>query len=659
MESRGTKPNSGKSAVDRANRSKPVDEADYLRLLSRVQRPGRYAGGERGAVVKDWNAVKLRACLCFPDLYELGMSYLGTAILYQLINRRTDCLAERCFAPGDDLYELLKESGTPLWSLETRRPLSAFDTLMFSFTYELSYPQFLRMLETGGIPLLAGERGEHDPIVIAGGGCMANPEPIANFIDAAGVGDGEVLIEPIIASLIETSAGTGRKPLSRRERILALAKIPGVYVPSLYEASYEGGRFLELKLKRDSGSNSKQSENSSDIARSKTRDARAIDETAPEIPAVIARQFHLNLDECPIPVGYPVPNIEVVGDKNIVEILRGCPQGCRFCQAGYTYRPLRVRSADSIIASSRVLAAMSGRNEITLMSLTSLDHPGIARILARMRGIFDPERVSVALPSLRMDSIGRELAVSMRRPRESSLTFAIEAGTQSLRDAINKQITEDDIFDTMEAVLDAGFHKFKLYFMCGFAGETMDDITKLGELIARIHAFCQSRGKRPIKLHISQAVLVPKPVTPFQWQAMERPSVSRAKQALLRRMLRPLNRLRFNWHDAETSLLEALFSRGDRRLGSVLLNAHREGKTPPTLVDGSFNAQPWLAVARECGIDPDLLVHEEWPAERQLPWSHVDCGITNRFLARERDKYDTAELTENCNEHCAACGIGC
>ncbi|MCD6120179.1 radical SAM protein [bacterium] len=659
MESRGTKPNSGKSAVHRANRSKPVDEADYLRLLSRVQRPGRYAGGERGAVVKDWNAVNIRACLCFPDLYELGMSYLGTAILYQLINRRTDCLAERCFAPGDDLYELLKESGTPLWSLETRRPLSAFDTLMFSFTYELSYPQFLRMLETGGIPLLARERGEHDPIVIAGGGCMVNPEPIADFIDAAGVGDGEVLIEPIIESLIATSSETGRKQLSRRERILALAKIPGVYVPSLYEASYEGGRFLELKLKRDSGSNSKQSENSSGIARSKTRDARAIGETAPEIPAVIARQFHLNLDECPIPVGYPVPNIEVVGDKNIVEILRGCPQGCRFCQAGYTYRPLRVRSADSIIASSRVLAAMSGRNEITLMSLTSLDHPGIARILARMREIFDPERVSVALPSLRMDSIGRELAVSMRRPRESSLTFAIEAGTQSLRDAINKQITEDDIFDTMEAVLDAGFHKFKLYFMCGFAGETMDDITKLGELITRIHAFCQSRGKRPVKLHISQAVLVPKPVTPFQWQAMERPSVSRAKQALLRRMLRPLNRLRFNWHDAETSLLEALFSRGDRRLGNVLFNAHKEGKSPPTLVDGSFNAQPWLAVARECGIDPDLLVHEEWPDERQFPWSHVDCGITNRFLARERDKYDTAELTKNCNEHCAACGIGC
>jgi len=599
---------------------KPVSELEYYRLMSLVERPGRYAGGERGARAKDWGAreIKLRCAVCFPEPYEIGMSYLGTAILYHIINRRGDALAERCFAPGDDMYRLLAngdgaararddrgDSRARLWSLESRMPLDAFDAVLFSFTYELSYLQFLRMLHAGGIPLRSCDRGDDDPIVLGGGGCMANPEPIADFIDAFGIGDAEALLDPMLDCLIATVGAP------RASRLTALARIPGVYVPS-------------------------------------------IDSADP-----VVRQFAPDLDDCPIPVDYPMPGIESVADRAVIEVMRGCPQGCRFCQAGYTYRPARARSAEKTIAAARAMIAATGYSEITLQSLSTLDHPDIVRILTELRATFDPLRVSVGLPSLRMDALSRDLARAMRRPRESSLTFAIEAGSQRLRDAINKHITEDDIFATLDAVLEAGFHKFKIYFMCGFAGETMDDIVELGDLIVRMHGFMRTRSRRPMSLHVAQSVLIPKPVTPMQRQPMERPEVTREKQFYLKRLLKSLNNVRFNYHDVGASLLEALFSRGDRRLAGALLDALDRDFLPPTIVNGNLDPAPWFELAREHGVDTDEILFAERAADTPLPWSRIHYGITDNFLAREAAKYDRAELTDNCDEKCAACGLRC
>ncbi len=595
--------------------------------MSLVERPGRYAGGERGACLKNWDkqGIALRCCVCFPEVYELGMSYLGTAILYHLINRREDALAERCFAPGDDLYRMIVDGsvGTVhdservrLWSLESRRLLCDFDVLLFSFTYELSYPQFLRMLDAGGVPLLSRDRDGDDPIVLAGGGCTFNPEPIADFVDAFGIGDAEVLVDPMLNAIAsERECGA-----SRVEVLRALSETPGVYVPSFYEARFDTDKNTDENTKGNIN------DNVCKYIGISVREGESA-------PMPIVRQFAADLNDCPIPTMYPVPNIETVSEKAVIEVLRGCPQGCRFCQAGYTYRPFRERSADSIVDAAKWLIASTGLSEITLQSLTTLDHSEIERLLTELRNVLDTERVSVALPSLRMDAISRDLASRMRRPRESSLTFAIEAGSERLRDAINKRVTEEDIFGTFDAVLAAGFHKFKLYFMCGFEGETMDDIVELGELVKRIHAFARARSRRPLSLHVSQSVLVPKPRTPFQWQAMENTETTQKKQLTLKRMLKQLPSVRFNYHDTGTSQLEAFFSRGDRRLSTLLLRAHNSSEhdlLPPTLIDGYLYVVPWFDLAYECGIDTDAVIFEKRDPTIPLPWSHIATGVTDR-----------------------------
>ncbi|MEP0815271.1 MAG: radical SAM protein, partial [bacterium] len=451
------------------------------------------------------------------------------------------------------------------------------------------------------------------------------------FVDAWGIGDGEKLIDPILDSLFETAGAP------RRERLRALAAIPGVYVPSLYECEYRGGKFSAIN---------------------------PLDDAA---PASIHRAVEMDMDKCPIPPSFPIPIVESVSGKAAIEIMRGCPEGCRFCQAGYSYRPARVRGAKSIRDAAVWLAASAGWDEITLQSLSALNHPDIARIFRELREVLDPLRVSVALPSLRMDALSRELAADIRRPRETSLTFAIEAGSGRLRDAINKRVGEDDIFATLDAALEAGWHKFKLYFMCGFAGETMDDLDETSALIRRISARAKKAGGKRTSVHASMSVLVPKPVTPLAWQPMERPEVTVMKTARVARAVRDLKNVKFHWHDPDKSALEALFSRGDRRMGYVLAAAHARGVLPPTLSEGAFDASPWFEIcADESVYPPDVppvdaeeSLYGERPKDAPFPWSHIDYGINEAWLARELRRFESGRPTPSCEEKCEYCGIAC
>ena len=616
------------SAKIRLVNGETVSFADFAGALSKVQKPARYAGGERGALVKNWDSAVLKTCVCFPDLYELGMNYLGSAILHHIINSRREWLAERCFAPADDMYRVLKESGMPLWSLESRRPLYAFDALLFSFTYELSYPMFLRMLDAGGVPLLARDRTGEDPIILAGGGSTANPEPVAEFVDAFGIGDAEILLEPMLESLAETAGSP------RANRLCKLARIPGVYVPMYYEPRYASGKFegISVSAKVPAGYS---------------------------IPDVIQRAYAADLNDCPIPPAFPAPVMADSRDRVAVEIMRGCPQGCRFCQAGFTYRPARPRDVPGVIEAAKWLVALSGYGDATLLSLSSLDHPQIAGLIEKLRSELGDLGVTVSLPSMRMDAMSREIAANLRGPRETSLTFAIEAGSQRLRDAINKQVGEDDIMETLDAALAAGWHKFKLYFMCGFKGETMDDVEETAYLVRRMARFAASRSKRPAKFHVSQSVLVPKPVTPFQWQAMERPGVTMNKQSLLRRKLAEIKNVRFNWHDPGASALEALLARGDRRMAAVLLRIHESDALPPTLVQGGVIHTPWQDACEAEGIDANAALYEEWDHDAPLPWGHVNHYLRPEFLRSEAEKFERARTTPGCFEKCVHCGLPC
>lgn len=605
-----------------------ISRIDFVRAVSRVQKPSRYSGGEYGAAAKNWESANLKTCVCFPDLYEIGMGYLGSAILYELVNRREDWLAERCYAPADDMYGVLMETGIPLWSLESRRPLSSFDALLFSFTYELSYPQFLRMLDAGGVPVFARDREDGDTIVLAGGGCTANTEPAADFVDAFGIGDAEELLIPMLECIQETRGAP------RCERLIALAKIPGVYVPALYEPRYENGAFEGISLAAS------------------LPGGHSISET-------VNRVYAENLDECPVPVNFPVPYFSASGGRIVVEIMRGCPQGCRFCQAGFTCRPTRPRSVDNIVEAAKRIAAMTGYREATLLSLSSLDHPEIAELIRRMQSELGEFGVSLLLPSLRMDAMSREIAAGMRGGRETSMTFAIEAGSQRLRDAINKGITEEDIFATLDAALAAGWHKFKLYFMCGFAGETLEDVEEIGMLVRKMVGYAGARAKHPIKFHVTQSVLVPKPVTPFQWLAMERPEETVKKQIALRKMLSAIKCVKFNWHDAGASTLEALLSRGDRRMSGVLIRAHKAGILPPTLVEGFVDIEPWFEFCRAEGIDFEKSLYEEWDKNAPLPWGHINHFVSEKFLSSEAAKFARGKATPNCNEKCVHCGLPC
>ena len=596
------------------------------KILEKVQKAPAYTGGEMNTAVKAWNDCPLHFGFCFPDTYEVGMSHLGLKILYGLINREEWSLCERFFMPRTDMIELMKEEEVPLLSMESRHPLNAFDVVGFTLQYEMSFSNILAMLELGGIPLESSERGETDPIVVAGGPCAFNPEPLADFIDAFMIGDGEDVMTELNRVILERK----EKGLSREECLKRLAGLEGVYVPSLYDVTYHEDGTVKAVTPREPG-----------------------------IPASVRKRVVVDLDTTYYPEEIPVPYTEVVFDRIMLEIMRGCTRGCRFCQAGILYRPVRERSLGKLIDLAEKLQASTGYEEISLSSLSSGDYSCLPELIRELMKRMKDKRVSISLPSLRIDSVLKESLEETQQVRKTSLTFAPEAGTQRMRDVINKGVTEEDLLEKVRDAFEGGWSGVKLYFMSGLPTETEEDLDGIADLAKKVVAeyFSVPKPQRAkgLRVTVSVSVFVPKPFTPFQWAAQDTiPGIIR-KQEHLKKVLN-IKGVTFHWHEPYVSFLEACFARGDRRLCNVLKTAYRKG----CILDGwneTFRFDKWMEAFRECGLDPAFYANRERTKDETLPWDHIDSGITKQFLWREKEKSEKAEVTRDCRKGCNGCGL--
>jgi radical SAM family uncharacterized protein len=586
-------------------------------MLSKVTKPGRYTGGEWNSVVKDWSATEVKVALVYPDVYEIGMSNLALPILYQVLNSQPGILAERAFAPWIDMEAAMRQAGTPLLSLESKRPLAQFDIIGFSLGYELTYTNVLNMLDLAGIPVLANDRSDSHPLLIAGGSCVLNPEPMADFIDAFAIGDGEELA----AEIVEEFRKCKRERLKRDGLLARLAGIPGVYVPSLYEAHYDPeGNFAGL---RPAGARARPS---------------------------VQRRI---MAELPPPVTRPlVPYISVIHDRGSVEVQRGCTRGCRFCQAGVVYRPQRHRSHQEVLEATRQLISNCGYNEISLVSLTTTDYPGIDSLVNSLIEEHSDCRLTLSLPSLRIDGFSLNLMESLRFNKKPGLTFAPEAGTERLRQVINKTVPDDKIIETIAAALAKGWTNIKLYFMIGLPTETMDDVEGIVRIVDRIR---RETRKSPPRLRISVSTFVPKAHTPFQWVAQNSQEELKAKHEILRNGLRRA-KAHLSWEDPEISLLETILARGDRRLGKVIYYAWKAGATFDAWSE-RFKYSNWLDAFGKAGVDPAFYAHRRRPVDEILPWSHIDVGVNPAFLKQEYERTFQGTETPDCRTQCSACGL--
>lgn len=594
-------------------------------LLETVQKPSRYTGGEVNEIKKDW-AGRTTCCFAFPDTYEVAMSHLGMKVLYESINAQEDLLCERVMMPWTDMIAGLKEQGIPLYSLESRRALSAFDMVGFTLQYEMSYTNILKMLELGGIALHNKDRDESAPFVIAGGPCAFNPEPLAPFIDAFLLGDGEHATNEMLRAI-----GEGRKAGKNRAGILFdLSQIEGVYVPDLYEATYhEDGR----------------------LAAFTPRDQSA--------PLPVTKRIELDLNKAPFPKSIPVPYTQAVHDRIVLEIMRGCTRGCRFCQAGMLYRPVRERSPEQLFALAEQLVAATGYEEMSLSSLSTGDYSQLLELIKGLNERFCDQRVSLSLPSLRIDNQLQEALVDTAQVKKSGLTLAPEAGTQRLRDVINKGVTEEDLLRTVSEAFASGWNNVKLYFMIGLPYETDEDLLGIADLARKVvncyYAIPKGQRARGLKVVVSASTFVPKPFTPFQWAAQDTLEEIRRKQSLLRSVLN-IKGVTFNWHDPETSFLEACFARGDRRLAKVLLRAYELG----CLLDGwneHFKYDAWMQAFTDTGLDPAFYANRERERDELMPWDLADIGVTKNYLWRENERARNAEVTPDCRLGCEGCGL--
>ena len=596
------------------------------KALEKVQKAPRYTGGEMNTTVKDWDECPLHFGFCFPDTYEVGMSHLGLKILYGLINRESWSMCERFFMPWTDMISLMEEEELPLLSMETRHPLNAFDVVGFTLQYEMSFSNILAMLKMGGIPLEGKDRGETDPIVVAGGPCAFNPEPLADFIDAFMIGDGEDVMTELNRVILERK----QKGLSREQCLKNLARLEGVYVPSLYDVSYnEDGTVA------------------------------SVTPNCSEAPASIRKRVVTDLNSTYYPEEFPVPYTEVIFDRIMLEIMRGCTRGCRFCQAGILYRPVRERSLEKLIDLAEKLQRSTGYEEISLSSLSSGDYSCLAELIRELMKRMKDKRVSISLPSLRIDSVLKESLEETQQVKKTSLTFAPEAGTQRMRDVINKGVTEEDLLGKVRDAFEGGWNSVKLYFMSGLPTETYEDLDGIADLARKVIAeyfnVPKTQRARGLRVTVSVSVFVPKPFTPFQWAAQDTLETIIAKQEYLKQVLN-IKGVTFHWHEPYVSFLEACFARGDRRLGAVLKKAFEKG----CILDGwneTFRYDTWMEAFRECGLDPAFYAHRERSADEILPWDHIDSGVTKAFLLREKEKSERAETTRDCRKGCNGCGL--
>lgn len=594
------------------------------RLLPHVQKPARYTGGELNSVVKDASKVKLRYAFCFPDSYEIGMSHLGMKILYSLVNERDDAWCERVFAPWVDMEEEMRKNHVPLFALESGDALDKFDLIGFTLQYELSYSNVLNMLDLGNIPLRSKDRTSLTPIVVGGGPCACNPEPLADFFDIFLPGEGEEVTNELIDLLIEHK----EKGSTKLEFLREAAKIEGVYVPAFYDVAYhEDGTIASVTAK----------------------------ETA---PARVKKRIISDLDSVYYPDKFVVPFVDIVHDRAVTEVFRGCIRGCRFCQAGFIYRPIREKKSETVNRQAKCLCETTGYDEVSLCSLSTSDYSQVEKLIPDMLSWAVPEKINVSLPSLRVDNFSEELMEELKKVRKSGLTFAPEAGTQRLRDAINKNVTEEEVLHTSAQAFRGGWTAVKLYFMMGLPTETLDDIAGIAELAQKVvNEFYKNPDKpkgKGVTVSVSVASFVPKPFTPFQWEPQDTMEQLVEKQKYLLENVHT-HKIQVSWHQSQTSFLEGVFARGDRKLCDVIESAWRKG----CKFDGwdeFFLFDKWTEAFKECGVDPSFYSNRRRDFNEILPWDHLDYGIRKEFLIAENKRAHESVTTPNCRQKCSACG---
>lgn len=615
-----------------------VDEGWLMRklalddeILLQVEKPERYIGNEIHSVMKNADEVDLRFCLCFPDVYEIGMSHLGIQILYDLLNRYEDVWCERVYAPWMDMDKVLREKKIPLFALESQEPVRSFDFLGITLQYEMCYTNVLQVLDLSGIPLRSADREEEDPIVIGGGPCAYNPEPLADFFDIFYIGEGEIRYREIL-DLYKEYKKEGR---SRKEFLKATAKIPGIYVPSLYTVNYNEDGTLKSFLP-----------------------------AAPDVPAVIERQMVRDFDSVSYPDAPVVPYIKATQDRVVLEIQRGCIRGCRFCQAGMVYRPLREKRLERLKKQAKTMLDSTGYEEISLSSLSTSDYSELGELMDALIEICREKKINISLPSLRIDAFSLDVMAKVQDVKKSSLTFAPEAGSQRMRDSINKGLTEEEILKGAKEAFTGGWNKVKLYFMLGLPGEKAEDvkgIAELSEKIAELYYDTVPKEKRTGRCQItaSSSFFVPKPFTPFQWAPMDKPDRYLEKAHLVKDTVRAqLNQksIRYTYHDAATSILEGVFARGDRRVADVLVKAYQGGALFDAWTE-FFKEDIWTEAFAATGLDPYFYTARERSTAELLPWDFINCGVNRRFLEREWAHAKEAVVTLNCREKCSGCGM--
>lgn len=594
-------------------------------ILFRVEKPARYVGGEINSVYKDKENIDIRFAFCFPDVYEVGMSHLGSRILYHTLNEREDTYCERAFAPWPDMEELMRKNSIPLYTLETKDSLDKFDFLGFTLQYEMSYTNILNMLNLGGITLRASERGEEEPIIMAGGPCAYNPEPLYDIVDFFELGEGEEIMNDVL-EVYKKFKGKNKK----KEFLREISKITGVYVPSLYEVTYnEDGTIKEFKPKYE------------------------------DVPSKITKRFITNFDKVSFPDKFIVPYTEIVHDRIILETFRGCTNGCRFCQAGMIYRPVREKAYETLMEDAEKLLKATGYNEISLSSLSICDYSNIQKLIFSLIERYKDDKVGVSLPSIRIDAFSVDLIKEIQKVRKTGLTFAPEAGSQRMRDVINKGVTEEKVLEAAQSAFKSGWSTIKLYFMIGLPYENMEDVIGIADLSDKVaneyFKVPKEERNKGLRVTASTSIFVPKPFTPFQWAPQDTMDVVGEKIKNIKMAIKS-KAVSYNYHESIVSYMEAILARGDRRICDVIIKAYEKGAK----FDGwsqYFNYDYWKEAMEECNLSGEFYAYRERSYDEVLPWDFIDIGVNKSYLINESEKAKNAELTKNCREGCTGCGV--